>query len=916
MRTPSIRTLLLLLVLAGSVPFAVVVGLSIYSDVQQSVDSTKTVMRTVLQTMVSNTGGKIGDARLVLERMAMRPLVRRVDPRHCDPALLGVHELSPGFTNISYTNAEGRMLCAAVPQAGGQPVHFGQTPWFRQFLRERRFLVSAPFLGPISGKLVVVMNAPIWDERRQLVGAVQLPLDLTAFDPKIPGELLPPGSRYGFFTEDGTLVWRNTDPGGLIGSQPSSDAIRMMVRVRQGEFEARGADGQMRHFFAVPMPQTGWIAYVGVPVSEMYESARERVITALAFALVAMGLLSLLAAAVARRIARPVDALEKAAQAVERGNLQVRAQVAGPREIAAVAQGFNTMIEAQQRNVQTLKSHLDELRVAATAFESQEGMMVTDADYRILRANRAMTVITGYTAEELIGQTPRMLRADPSDPAQYDEMWSTVMREGQWHGETLGRRKNGEVYPRRLSITAVRADDGRITHLVTSESDITARKAAEEEITRLAFFDPLTQLPNRRLLMDRLQHALVSSGRSRGHGALMFIDLDQFKTLNDTRGHDKGDKLLQQVAQRLAGCVREVDTVARLGGDEFVVMLEGLSQNAQEAAQQAEHVGEKILAWLRQPFLLDEDEVSSTPSIGVTLFVGRQTSIDELLKQADLAMYQSKAAGRNTLHFFDPTMQALVAERAAQEARLREALRERQFVLYYQPQLQGTDRVVGVEALVRWHHPQRGIVSPQEFITLAEETGLILPLGLWVLETACAQLAQWATRAATQHLTLAVNISPSQLRQADFVAQLQAILQRTGADPKRLKLELTESLLVSDVEHTIAKMTALQAQGVGFSLDDFGTGYSSLSYLKRLPLDQLKIDQSFVRDILVDPNDAAIARMVVVLAESLGLSVIAEGVEVEAQRELLAQLGCHAYQGYLFSRPLPLEEFEAFLRAA
>ncbi|MDP2021882.1 MAG: bifunctional diguanylate cyclase/phosphodiesterase, partial [Hydrogenophaga sp.] len=386
-------------------------------------------------------------------------------------------------------------------------------------------------------------------------------------------------------------------------------------------------------------------------------------------------------------------------------------------------------------------------------------------------------------------------------------------------------------------------------------------------------------------------------------------DLDNFKTLNDTLGHDKGDLLLQRVAQRLVFCVREGDTVARLGGDEFVVMLEGLSENPDEAATQAETVGEKILATLNQPYRLAGYENRSTPSIGVTLFSGHQTSIDELLKQADLAMYQSKTAGRNTLRFFDPAMQAMVSERAALEVDLREAVRQQQFVLYYQPQVVEDGRLTGAEALLRWQHPRRGLVSPAEFIPLAEETGLILPLGHWVLETACAQLATWANQPKTAQLSLAVNVSANQLHQADFVDQVLAVLSRTGANAKRLKLELTESLLVSDVEKTIAKMAALKAHGVGFSLDDFGTGYSSLSYLKRLPLDQLKIDQGFVRDILIDPNDAAIAKMVVALADSLGLAVIAEGVEIEAQRDFLAHLGCHAYQGYLFSRPLPLDEF-------
>ena len=441
----------------------------------------------------------------------------------------------------------------------------------------------------------------------------------------------------------------------------------------------------------------------------------------------------------------------------------------------------------------------------------------------------------------------------------------------------------------------------------------TQRKLAEDEVTNLAFYDPLTRLPNRRLLMDRLHHAMAASARSGRCGALLFMDLDNFKTLNDTLGHDKGDLLLQQVGQRLVSCIRQGDTVARLGGDEFVVVLEDLSDNPEDAASQTETVGEKILAALNQPYELAEHKIRSTASIGATLFTGRKNAIDELLQQADMAMYQSKTAGRNTLRFFDKKMQAVINERAALEADLREAVKLNQFVLHYQPQVFGEGRLTGAEALVRWQHPSRGLVSPAQFIPLAEETGLILPLGHWVLETACAQLALWADQPRTALLTLAVNISAKQLHQADFVGQVVSLLAKTGAPPNRLKLELTESLLVSHLEISIAKMAALKAYGVGFSMDDFGTGYSSLTSLKQLPVSQLKIDQSFVRDILIDPNDAAIAKMIIALAESLGLTVIAEGVESAEQRDVLDRLGCMAYQGYFFGRPQPIDEFEAYV---
>lgn len=444
--------------------------------------------------------------------------------------------------------------------------------------------------------------------------------------------------------------------------------------------------------------------------------------------------------------------------------------------------------------------------------------------------------------------------------------------------------------------------------------DITDRKAAQDQIQNLAFFDPLTQLPNRRLLMDRLEHAVAARARHKRNGALLFVDLDNFKVLNDTHGHFVGDQLLQQVAQRLSSCVRDGDTVARLGGDEFVVMLDDLSEDREAALAQADTVAKKILATLDQSYQLGDHAHRNTASIGVTLFGDQNETLDEPLKRADMAMYQSKTAGRNSVHFFDPSMHLLMTERAALEKGLHAALASNQLFLHYQAQVTRSGECLGAEALLRWEHPERGFVSPAEFIPVAEETGLILPLGQWVLETACRQLAVWATQPPMAHLTVAVNVSARQFHQPDFVSQVLLALEHSGANAQNLKLELTEGLLVSNIDDVVGKMTALKFAGVGFSLDDFGTGYSSLSYLKRLPLEQLKIDKSFVRDILIDPNDAAIAKMVIVLAETLGLAVVAEGVETEAQRDFLAEQGCNVYQGYLFSRPLGAEGFEAFVR--
>jgi diguanylate cyclase (GGDEF)-like protein/PAS domain S-box-containing protein len=561
----------------------------------------------------------------------------------------------------------------------------------------------------------------------------------------------------------------------------------------------------------------------------------------------------------------------------------------------------------------TDRKHADaQLRIAAAAFESEEGMCITDAEGVILRVNQAFTRITGFSALDAIGHTPSLLSSGRHKADFYAAMWASIKQGGSWQGEIWNRRKNGEVFPEWLTITAVRDEQHVVTHYVSTLADITKRKAAEAEIQQMAFYDSLTGLPNRRLFTDRLKQALTKGTRRLRNGALLFIDLDNFKNLNDTYGHDQGDLLLRQVAERLNYCVREGDTVARFGGDEFVVMLQDLSDNPTEAANQVEVVGQKMLDTLGQPYQFGHFTYHSSASLGVALFNESHDSVDELLKRADLALYQAKDAGRNTLCFFDIQTQAALTARAELETDLRHSLQERQLLLYYQPQVNELGRLTGVEALVRWQHPRRGMVSPAQFIPLAEATGLILPLGQWVLETACRQLQQWATQPHTAHLTLSVNVSALQFHHESFVNDVLAVLERTGAPASRLKLELTESLLVKDMEGIVAKMLMLKAHGVGFSLDDFGTGYSSLSYLKRLPLDQLKIDRSFLLGALTNPKDAALVRATVTLGQSLGMMVIAEGVETPAQRDFLESEGCCNFQGYYFGHPGPVSALEMF----
>ncbi len=550
-----------------------------------------------------------------------------------------------------------------------------------------------------------------------------------------------------------------------------------------------------------------------------------------------------------------------------------------------------------------------EMRIAAIAFEAQDGIMVTDAAGALQRVNRAFTRITGYSEQEVIGHTPAMLHSDLQDAEFYAQMWAAIARHGYWQGELVNRRKNGDLYTEHLTISAVKNPDGAVTNYVGSIADVTQQREAESKAEHLAYFDALTDLPNRILLHDRLVHALARSARTQEFCALLFVDLDHFKKINDSIGHHAGDQLLVHAAQRLELAVRDGDTVARFGGDEFVVVLEELGGAAHAAAMQAGMIAEKLRASMADAYELDGQTFYCSASIGATLFQGGVDSPESILMHADLAMYRAKQDGRNALRFFEQSMQVELARRTALEAELRVAIANGQLELYYQPQYDRAGQLVGAEALVRWNHPARGMLLPGEFIGLAEDTGLIVPLGQWVLDAACAQLAAWHRTASTRDLVLAINVSARQFAQADFVDKVLASLQAAGADAGALEIELTESIVLDDVDGAFAKMQALKEAGMGFSLDDFGTGSSSLSYLTHLPLDQLKIDKSFVDDLPSGKQDAMVAQTIIAMAKGLGLQVVAEGVETEAQWDFLMQHGCDAFQGYRFGRPQPIHEF-------
>lgn len=912
----SIRARLLLLILFATLIPALVAGIQFIERRDTEISGASEDLAASVQEIALDLKDIVRATAQLHYGLARAPELDTRDQAACSAFLADVLNEYPQYTGILTIKPSGDLFCDSL--RSGRTMNLADRRYFQNALNPGNPLAVEAAFGRLTGTAVLQIAYAARNKMGELKFILLASLDLDKTMQSRSRTLPRRNAVIALVDNKGTVFTWHPDTEKLRGrSIADSPLFRFAREQTAGAVREDLEFGGVSRIWAVStlpeFPEVGLHVVVGVSKQDLLAAANRNLVQALAI-LLAVWLLVFGGAWVLARGVMDRGLAEE--MRIRELNEQLEQRVL---ERTARLESANQELN---REIAERSRAEAELRIAAIAFDSQEGMMVTDAHGVILRVNRAFVEETGYSAEDVVGRKRTMLTSGREDAALDDAMWETVQRCGAWQGEVWDRRKNGEVYPVWLTISAVKGQGGLVTHYVATHIDITQRKAVEDQLHKLAFYDPLTQLPNRRLLLDRLGHVLAGSTRSRNQGAIMFIDLDNFKALNDTQGHDVGDRLLAEVAQRLKSSVRQGDTVARLGGDEFVVMVQDLAADSMVVAQ-VEAVAEKILAALDCPYRLVFDaelgrrnalNYHCTASIGITLFGAHSTNVDELLKQADLAMYQAKDSGRNAIRFFDPEMQAAITSRVALEADLREAVEAGQFQLYYQPQVVGeSHRLTGVEALLRWHHSRRGMVPPSEFIPLAEETGLILPLGQWVLETACAQLATWASQPEMAQLSVAVNVSAHQIRQTDFVDQVLAVLADAGANPQRLKLELTESLLVSNVEDIIAKMTLLKSRGVGFSLDDFGTGYSSLSYLKRLPLDQLKIDQSFVNEVLTDANDAAIAKMIVALAESLGLAVIAEGVETEEQRNFLAESGCHAYQGYLFSKPLPLAGFEQWI---
>ncbi|TDQ41265.1 PAS domain S-box-containing protein/diguanylate cyclase (GGDEF)-like protein [Tepidicella xavieri] len=637
--------------------------------------------------------------------------------------------------------------------------------------------------------------------------------------------------------------------------------------------------------------------------------------------LVAAGVVALFYAGVGRhlwRIARHLRTPSAPGQAPAALRLR-RREPWRPDELSHLVTAIGQMQQAQWQAAETARERAHELErelaqrqriesrlhVMATVFESsREAIVIADHANRIIAVNEAFTRLTGYTPAEVLGRNPRMLSAGMTPSEVYQAMWRDLGAHGCWQGEIWDRRKDGSIYPKWLSINTVRGPTGRISHYVAIFSDISERKEAEEKIYHLAHHDSLTGLANRMSLSLELNVAVRQAAHNRQRLALMFIDLDRFKEINDVHGHDVGDRLLVAIAARLREAVRHGDTVARLGGDEFVILLRQV--HGRDSAQQ---VAEKVRQALEQPCDIDGLTLRTTASIGLALYPQDGESAEQLMKSADTAMYHAKAVGRNNLQFYTLGLEQALLERVQLVADLRHALVAEQFVLHYQPQFDAaTGRLDAVEALLRWRHPAQGWVAPGRFIPVAEQSGLIGDIGAWVLGQACRQWRQWYEQTGRPDLRVAVNLSAAQLASDGFIEQVDHLLRWHGMPPECLELEITESMLMEDVEQNVERLGALRERGVKLAIDDFGTGYSSLSYLRVLPIDALKLDRSFVHGVETDAGNAAICKSIIALAHNLGLHVVAEGVETEAQRAFLLSQGCDRLQGYLLARPMPPAE--------
>ncbi|RZI43785.1 EAL domain-containing protein [Herbaspirillum sp. HC18] len=895
-----IRRHLFALVFAIVLPMAVLLVYSLQARIRSNIDEASATTLSLAQIAAADAQRLVRDSGYLLAGMARRPKVRALDPADCDGILLDFKEFLPQFANVAIADAAGRVVCSALAQSRSKPASVAGTTWLKQVAEENSYIAGHPHIGPVSGKWVSVLAYPIQDNAGRFIGAIGLPVDLVKYRPLPAGVALPPGMVVSIVESSGTIIATSLEPEKRIGTAFADSALLARINAdKHGQAWGRAADRSAVYGFT-PVAGTEWFVVCSIPTSDILASVFANAARSGAVLVLLTLLGAILAYFVGRRIVAPVIGIADAAKAIASGNLDRRAHVSGPLEIADVAKQFNAMLDVRQRTEEKYRNLLE----CAT-----DAIVMVDASRCIVFANAQAERMFGYAMHQLRGQPIELLIPERlrEAHAKHTANYIAAPRAQQMAPQLglLARRRDGTEFPVEVSLSPLMTDEGLVVSSIIR--DVSERKRYEEKLAYMSQFDALTGLPNRHLLRDRLEQAIhrVASGGSRL--GLILVDVDRFKEINETLGHQAGDEALKAVANRLADILGLRNDISRPGGDEFLVMKEADSE------PEILSVAETIQKALDVPLLAGGNEIFLSASLGITVFPDDGQDAETLLKNVDVAMHQAKRDGRNVCRFYAPEMDARASERMAMESRLRRALSNNELLLHYQPQVCArSGKVKGLEALVRWNHPEIGMVPPVKFIGIAEETGLIEAFGEWILRTACMQNKAWQDMGLPP-MVMAVNISAVQFRNKNLASVVQAALHDTGLDAAWLELEITESMLMQNPEDAEKALLSIAGMGVGVALDDFGTGYSSLAYLKRFPVSSLKIDRSFVRDIHTDPDDAAIVTAVVSLAKSLGMDVIAEGVELSEQQDFLRDLDCDSYQGYLFSKPLPAEECTALL---
>jgi diguanylate cyclase (GGDEF)-like protein/PAS domain S-box-containing protein len=908
----SLRVRMLLLVLLAVVP---ALGLVLYSGLEARYQEGARAREQVLQLVQRISYDQeqaIKETRQLLITLAQLPAARERDAEACSRILGGISRLHVRYANLGAIRPDGSVFCSAVRVSASPNAR--DSGWFRQALRTRDFSVSQFHFGGITGRPVLTMAYPVLGGG-EVAAVVFASLDLAWLNRYLSESLLPPGSVLAVMDRHGTLLARYPDPefwvGENIGETPL--AWEILTHPQGGVTEARGMDDIPRLYAYAPLAPAltqGVYVYVGIPGAVAYAEP-ERVLRR---NLLGLGLVALLAIAAAwwggAFLLRRAQPLLAATRRLAAGDLAARSGIDyGVDEIGQVARSFDHMAKALLARDQALHESQAKLEKAQEVAHIGSWVSTPTPAGGQLAWSRETCRIFGLAEDRFDNRIETFLAmVHPEDlEAVREANRAALAGDKSYDIEHRVVRPDGSVRWVHAQADIVRDAEGRTVSMVGVVQDVTERKTSEERIQYLAYYDALTGLPNRALFEDRLRHAVIDADRRERLVGVMFLDVDRFKDVNDSLGHETGDRLLKAVAERLTAVVRKGDTVARLGGDEFTVILAGMAH-----VDDAAHVAQKILEVFEQPFHVAQREFHMTASVGITLYPFDDSNSSHLLRNADIAMYRAKEAGRNTYQFYTAEMTAKASERLTLKNDLQRAFKQHEFSLVYQPIVDSGGNILGVEALLRWQHPEHGLIEPDQFIGLAEETGLIVALGEWVLRAACQQCAAWHRRGFPD-LQMAVNLSARQFRHAHLAGTVQTVLEQTGLDARRLELELTESVLLEHDETTAGSLRTLSNAGVSLVIDDFGIGYSSLSYLRRFPIRTLKIDRSFTRGIPADPDSSAIAVSIVTLAHSLGMKVVAEGVETAEQFEFLRRQGCDAYQGFRFSKPLPPDDMERLL---